>query len=109
MCMEDIRIGRKKITAVSTKTTGAGGDAILVAASEKRVHLTVHTGGGPLAIAPSDFPTASGNGFFSVAGTLPPFDMDIETHGDIVTKEWRFSGIGGSTTVIIVETFLEDK
>lgn len=107
MCLEDVRLGRKKYTAVRQVTVGAGAVPLLAFAL-KRTHITIHTfNAGNVQVSPAaDNTPFNSDGTFTVTRSNPPIDFDVEVHGDMVTKEWRASA-AAPIDIIVVETFLD--
>lgn len=107
MCMEDVRIGRRKINSYKSISMQPGDIFQAGAAAKNRTRIRIGTSSGTLTISPlnSDGPLNSG---FIANITKPDFEIDIETHGDIVTQAWVVRA-GGVMNVSVIETFLEDK
>lgn len=108
MCLEDLRMGRNKYTAVHFVTCPASTNTILCAKSNKRVHLSFGVSQNSIAAAPSSAPMTTDDGFVVSSGTKP-LDIDIEVHGQVAQESWLGRGIGGSCVVIVLETFYEDN
>lgn len=108
MCMEDIRLGREKRTAIFVRNPSAGAAVPLVGSNSRRTHLTIMWSFGTGSFGTSDMDVAGGN---SIALTSAAFrhDFDIERHGDIVTKGWTIVGPGAGVVAIVIETFLDKQ
>lgn len=114
MCMEDIRIGRKKVTRITQVTLANGVLTNICGASKDRTHLSIATVNVPAAAANAARATplggdAVGDAAYAIGGDKPPLEFDIETHGNLVTLVWNGSGVGANVAVLVVETFLEDR
>lgn len=109
MCKEDIREGRKKyssarIVPIAGLTTG-----VLCVPSKDRTHLTICPTNGSFTIAPTDIAPTVAEGW-AINSNSPPADMDVETHGQIVTFGWSVSNVtGGNVDILVIETFWEDN
>lgn len=110
MCMEDYKLGRKMYTAFRFVIVADATEAPLLPASEKRVHITLHTASAfPARVAPLAGHVAANNSSFGVNAANPPLEFDVKDHGDVVQKEWFASGNGGACGIAILETFLKDE
>lgn len=110
MCKEDIREGRRKYSRVTSKTFAGGATGDLVGFAEKRTHLSFGTAGTEsIGICPDGLPVAGQVGFGLSFQGLTMIDFDVETHGDVVTKNWFAINQGvGPMIVCIIETFWDD-
>jgi hypothetical protein len=121
MCMEDIQLGRKAMTATSViNPTGARQQLLVQNVKRTAIRFVVNL---PLQVgAASDFAElASGNAVDSVNAAggggevlinpfVPSVALSIDRDGLVVTDSWflmNFSVL--PTTITIVETFLEDE
>lgn len=109
MCEQDIRIGRKKYTKISTVTSQIGTSTQLVGAAENRTHLFFACNGVDSVIVAPGEADATGFGAIGLSRTKPPVDFDVETHGDVVTKPWNCSGLVSAQNILVIETFWKDK
>lgn len=108
MCKEDIREGRKKYTQAKFVQIAGPGDVLAINPSNNRTHITVAAGGNICDLTPTDIFQAGVAGW-QTSNTQPPIDMDVETHGDIVTKGWRLQTASvANIDVLIIETFWTD-
>lgn len=108
MCIEDIRLGRKKRTTAKTVVAANGVSSPLVGFSKNRTHILIDTGSGTAHFAPQGI-DPTGNGALHLAPSHNPIELDIETHGQIVTSVWNCAGIGADVTCIVIETFLDEQ
>lgn len=104
MCMEDLAMGRKKVSATRQITFAAGVDAPLLTPSVDRTHFRVQSTTAGLRFVPQPLTSVGTPCYFSDS-IMGGVEFDIETHGDIVQQGWVGSGNGGSALVIITETF----
>ena len=107
MCREDLRIGRKKATSVTNKILLAGTDTIICAPANNRTHLSVHGAGTTGVIYPSPLTAGLQVGYPTGAGQKG-CEVDVETHGNIVTVEWRGTDTDVQSVVMVIETFFDD-
>jgi hypothetical protein len=107
--MEDIRIGRKKITTVRQVAVDNVVPTIIAAFSAARTHITFACATAGVRISPREV-DGTLQGSFTIAGQAgPPLDFDIELHGDVVTKPWQGINFAFPIEILVIETFLEDK
>lgn len=108
MCMEDIRIGREKITKITTRTLPDATSTPLFGESRDRVHVTVSAIVGDAVVGFGDCAVELAFGI-SIPVGHPVYDADIETHGNSVTFPWNGSGVGGQSKVTVIEVFLKKQ
>jgi hypothetical protein len=106
--MEDIRIGRKKISRVSAVTVANGVSTPLAQHSNNRTHIAFAVTTTQAGITPIDGDPTT-NAAFHVAANIPHLSFDIEEYGDLVTKAWEGAGVGAASLVLVTETFLEER
>ena len=121
MCIEDVRLGRRSGTRVSTVTLPAAGTVTnIVPAQPYRTHLYIAQANrercnvAPEGITPSAT-IGIALGSTSTVGVdvsdilSQPIEFDIKDHGLVVTHPWSGAATGGvDCTLTIIETFLEE-
>lgn len=122
MCIEDVRMGRRTGVAVTTVTLVAAGTVgQIVQQNNQRTHLMIASSNRQrFNAAPSPITPSSTAGI--AVGTLStvgldlsqlmfiPIDIDIQSHGRLVTLPWSGAAVGGADAILIViETFLQEE
>lgn len=108
MCMEDIRLGRKTRTAVRLKVINPGTMEPLVVSSDKRIHLSVWPADDVVFISPTDANAGPSQGYNMAIGGHP-FELDIQKHGDAVTKSYSAASTAAPAFLLVIETFLDEN
>lgn len=107
MCMEDIRIGRRKRGIVLNLSVGVNAD-VIIPTDKSRTHMTILSNPNANILWNLDTTTAG-----LVAAVLPPtgpnVDMDIESNGDIVTRNIALRSGAGTIVVSILLTRLDEE
>lgn len=107
MCMEDIKIGRRKTTVQSVIQTDGTSIFAICNPDVTRVRVTV-TGDGlnAVRVRPDELvnPTLSG---FVMNGFFPALSLDIEEYGNLVLGRLFVDTAGVAMLVTVYETFLE--
>lgn len=108
MCLEDVRLGRKRVCAINTYSLGLGTEVVIAKAAKDRVLLRVSPFQDGFRVYPFDgeFPVNSG---FYTAQEKPDFEITIEQHGDCVTKPWKATPAAVGGTITVMEVFLHDQ
>lgn len=107
MCMEDIRIGRRKVSRmyfvdVSTSWTR------IAAANPRRTRLEFNHNSTASAFWYND-PNVSTSTGIHFTRTTPPVVIDVEQHGQLATGEiWAVSA-SGTIRVSVIETVLQEE
>lgn len=107
MCMDDFRIGRKLRTAVRPVNVSSVSPNIIVSFNASRTHLSFGTQGGNVGIGTKDIDLTGAAGYV-VGRQVPKLEFDIQTDGDIVTKEWTGFVAGADQIIVITETYLDE-
>lgn len=107
MCKEDIRIGRKKTTAVRQVTLDNVNPTLICGAARNRTHLCVGSASANWSMCPVPFRLDLSAGFSAIPGSHP-FDFDVEIHGDVVCQPWHGLAVAGPMPITVMETFWED-
>lgn len=105
MCMEDVRMGREMQSATTHVSAPDATSVPLVGASKYRTHLAIYHDLGTGVVCPSDIDMAANGGIFVTTGNAP-IEIDIQTHGPVVTEAWSIRGEGATLHVIVIESFL---
>ena len=109
MCLEDVRLGRKTYYSTRTVSVPDGVSTVLCPSVSTRVSISIRLGSNQDVKV---LPTQGGNVVTDgILLTLSghPIEWQIDRHGNAVTAAWYASGSGGAGTVIVTETFLEEK
>jgi hypothetical protein len=107
MCMEDVRIGRRKVTRfrfVDVPTTWTK----ICDANSMRTYLLIQN-----ISTSSSFvwfePNVSTSTGIHVTRTIPPLELDIEKHGQCVASDIYAIASGAAQRLVILETILQES
>ena len=106
MCMEDVRIGRKKWSITRFVDVPTSWTRIL-SANSKRTHVMIQntTTGAVFVWSNPNDGTATG---FNVTRTVPPLELEVEVHGQIATADLYAIAASTAQRLVIIETILQD-
>jgi hypothetical protein len=109
MCMEDIRIGRKRYVKTTISTTvGAGGSTAVFNADSRRVAILWTTDGAErVDLFPQ--PTVTGSASVTIGTTAPQLLMRIEDLGSLVMGPWAANNPGAGAVVLRAVEIIYDS
>lgn len=111
MCMEDVRLGRRKKVrgAGITLTTGLGVEPMqIIRPDANRTHLRVTAQGSTVYL----YTPCPGQGnviFALLQGTVNFVDLDVEEYGQLVMGPIYATGVGAPFGISYIEAYLEDQ
>lgn len=107
MCMEDVRIGRRKKSIVRFVDVGTTWTRIITANPRRTfVRFNHNSTAGAFWYVDGNQPTSSG---FFFTRTMPDVTLDVEKEGQIATGEIWAIASSGTVRVAIIETVLDDE
>lgn len=109
MCMEDIRIGRRKQYAASTLSGPNATWTPAAGQSESRVAISFATlDNSSFYVTPLGNPGEPLKGYL-VNPVNSPLTFDIETYGNLVTGRWSYTTAGVAMSISVTEVFLQER
>lgn len=107
MCMEDVRIGRRRRFIEHVVTLGASPVQVLQA-SPKRVAIVFNGAASAALCSYSTQKSTSFPGLF-VPFQSPPVTLTVEVHGEMVKAGWFGDASGATPTVSVFEVLLDEE
>jgi hypothetical protein len=109
MCLEDIRLGRKKISAPKTVAVAGAPGNIVIGTNEARVALIISNDSASQVLhGPKGMDLSATQGL-ALTSNHPIEVMRIEDWGNAICGEWFALSVAGPSNVSIVEVLLQDK
>lgn len=109
MCMEDFRIGRKIVYATSVVSVPDAGTTVLCQQNNRRVSLMFSVpGANHCHVAPKGVTPDASTGI-NVIQSVEPLQLSVQDWGELVQAQWTGQGQGGTSTVLVIEGFLEKQ
>jgi hypothetical protein len=109
MCLEDVRLGREKRTAVTQPFLANTFDTYQVLPNESRTGIAFYVANSLIfTVSPQGLPVNPGIGIWAIP-SQPPLKFTVEEHGNLVTNGWTVTAVNGNNFPVIVETFLERR
>ncbi len=107
MCIEDLRLGRRRVTGMRVAATDTS--VLEVApANSRRVAIGFEWANAAETVRlATDFNPTAAQGI-RLSGTQPFRYFTVEEHGDMVMRQWRSFGDSGQTALTVIEVWTED-
>lgn len=107
MCMEDVRLGRETTFQANSISLANATNSVIANYDPYRTALILMVTGATAAlIGPKPLSPAGGEGAHLGQGE-GALSLDVLHHGNLVTQEWRASGDGGATKIVVWQSRLE--
>lgn len=105
MCLQDIEI-MSLSGSFATKVLVAAALTPIVGVNQNRIGLIIRvvTGGACNVSMRGDLTAADG---FALTPGNPQIELNVFQHGDMCRRQWNGFGVGGATTVEVVELVLD--
>lgn len=108
MCMEDIRIGRRKSYSATIMFCPQLTSTLIATNKPHRTCIGFYPYNENVPfVMPAQFPRTPNNGI-SPTSFAPFASFDVETYGFMTCDEWYAYAVEGDLSIVVVETFLEE-
>ena len=108
MCMEDVRLGRKRFSRVRLVPFAVAGNQEICPADPSRVAVIITSVDGSVFFIDNNPMTATASGLRVAPNNTNLADFRLEDHGDFITKPLN-AWVDAATTIAVLETSLTEK